>query len=127
MSSTLSHSSIAEICTLVEELQEAADLPNKEWRFIVDNWVAPDSAHDSPRPPAEYYSSDGFRITVGKLTLCQALDIVFSPGEPLQLWNTAPEGFIEGMLEVQLFRPIETVPFIFIRWNGTHVSEPLSC
>lgn len=113
MSSTLSHISIAEICTLVPLLQQAENLPNNEWCLIVDNFVAPASTDDNG-PPAEYFSSDGFRITLGKHTLDEALDIVFSPGKPILLCKKAPEGFIEGILEVQLFRGKKAFRSFFI-------------
>src|SRR5687768_3130443 len=103
MASLLSHKSIVEICTLILS-EEVANLPNKEWRFIAEYCVELGGfSPDGVRPPAEYFSNDGFHITVRKYSLNEALDTVFSPGEPLLLWKAAPEGFIEGILEVQLF------------------------
>lgn len=101
MARQLSHKSIVEICTLIDSEDEYANLPYMEWRFISRHCIAP--ANVDPRP-AEYFSGDGFRIALGQHTLPEALDIVFSPGEPLLLWKKAPQGFIEGILEVQLFR-----------------------
>lgn len=100
MASFLSHKSIVEICTFIPE-RKYATLPNSEWRFTARNCVDRYGCGDVP--PAEYSSSDGFRIAVGKHTLPETLDIVFSTGEPLLLWKKAPKGLVEGILKVQFF------------------------
>lgn len=53
--------------------------------------------------PAEYFSSGG-GIAPGKHTLNEALDVVFLGGKRVTLALEAPDGFLEGILQVRLFR-----------------------
>ncbi|KAH7724135.1 hypothetical protein AAVH_08395, partial [Aphelenchoides avenae] len=98
MASQLSNKSVVEICAFVSR-SEHRSLPNVQWRFAAEHCVVPGRVDPGDFLPTEYLSSDGFRISVGKYALREALDVVFSPGEPLLLWKKAPEGFIEGILE----------------------------
>lgn len=100
MASLLSHKSIVEICTFVPR-NGYASLPNKEWVFTARYCV--NGGGWCPDFPPGYFSSDGFRMTVGKHSLAESLEIVFSPGPPLILWKEVPKGLVEAILKVQFF------------------------
>jgi hypothetical protein len=101
MSDVLSFNSKAEICTFLE-YDERIRLPSAEWSFIAKRCILRGHWNDPKDVPStEYFSTDGFRMALGKCSLAEAVDIAFSPGEPLLLWCVVPDGFIEAVIEVQ--------------------------
>ncbi|KAH7694004.1 hypothetical protein AAVH_38955, partial [Aphelenchoides avenae] len=101
MASQLSNQSVVEICAFVprSKYNKYKSLPNSEWRAAAEHCVVPERGNLGDVLPAEYLSSDDFRISAGKYTLREALDVVFSRGEPILLVKAPPKGFIECILE----------------------------
>lgn len=103
MANLLSYKSKAEISTFLE-YDERIRLPSTEWSFIAKHYILRGHWNDpKDLPSIRHLSSEGFRIALGKYSLHEAVDIVFSAGEPLLLWYAIPTGFIEAVIKVQSF------------------------
>lgn len=104
MAQLLSHQSMVEICTFLD-YDERICLPAADWRLIAKHCVLQGTEDDTTDIPSEeYFSSESFHIAIGKRSLAEALDAIFSPGESILLWQAVPNGLIDAIVKVQSFR-----------------------